>query len=102
MSRMALIVALSAGLTMTGAASSVAIAQARGDKGIIVVDGFAGRITGIKGTAVTVKSEKGVEHTFELASAAGVAVGAMARCEIKGCQRLQILGKSVKVNRVAR
>jgi len=103
MSRTPLIVALALGLLMTGVASSVAMAQAQADKGIIIVDfDFIGKIAGIKGNTVTVRSDKGVEHVFELASASSLKVGATAKCEGKGCQKLQVSGKSIKVNRIAK
>jgi len=73
------------------------------DQGIIIVDmDYVAKITSIKGNTVTLKNDKGVERVFEIASASGLKVGAIAKCEGKGCQQLQIADKHVKVNRIVK
>jgi hypothetical protein len=76
----------------------------KGNKqGIIIVDmDYVAKITSTKGNTVTLKNDKGVERVFEIASASGLKVGAIAKCEGKGCQQLQIADKHVKVNRIVK
>jgi hypothetical protein len=72
-------------------------------QGIIIVDTeYVARITSIKGDTVTLKDDKGVERTFEIASASGLKVGTTARCEGKGCQELRIADKLIKVNKIVK
>jgi len=73
------------------------------EQGIIIVDTeYVAKITSIKGNTVTLKNDKGVEKTFEIASASGLKVGAIAQCEGKGCQQLRIANKHIKVNKIVK